>query len=104
VGTRRPPWNVYPPSSGPGSGLYRSNDGGRTFARVAGTGCRTIPGASARHRAERASRVYAMIDAAKGGLYRSDDDGATWSRASDDPRIWARWYFARITVIPAAPT
>ena len=23
--TRRPPWNVYPPSNGPGSGLYRSD-------------------------------------------------------------------------------
>jgi photosystem II stability/assembly factor-like uncharacterized protein len=26
--TRRPPWDVYPPSHGPGSGLYRSTDGG----------------------------------------------------------------------------
>ena len=26
--TRRPPWNVYPPSNGPGSGLYKSTDGG----------------------------------------------------------------------------
>jgi hypothetical protein len=28
--TRRPPWNVYPPSNGPGSGLYRFEDGGDT--------------------------------------------------------------------------
>src|SRR5690348_9828249 len=28
--TRRPPWNVYPPSYGPGSGLYKSTDGGRS--------------------------------------------------------------------------
>src|SRR5579863_3053071 len=26
--TRRPPWSVYPPSSGPGGGLYKSLDGG----------------------------------------------------------------------------
>src|SRR5439155_1033166 len=25
--TRRPPWSIYPPSSGPGSGLYKSSDG-----------------------------------------------------------------------------
>ena len=34
--TRRPPWNVYPPSNGPGSGLYRSEDGGDTWTPVAG--------------------------------------------------------------------
>src|SRR5205814_1283815 len=26
--TRRPPWSIYPPSYGPGSGLYKSTDGG----------------------------------------------------------------------------
>src|ERR1700687_1054051 len=26
--TRRAPWSIYPPSNGPGSGLYSSNDGG----------------------------------------------------------------------------
>ncbi len=29
--TRRPPWSVYPPSNGPGSGLYVSHDGGSTL-------------------------------------------------------------------------
>ena len=29
--TRRPPWNVYPPSNGPGSSLWRSQDGGDTW-------------------------------------------------------------------------
>jgi hypothetical protein len=32
--TRRPPWNVYPPSNGPGSGLYRSEDGGDRWEPV----------------------------------------------------------------------
>src|SRR6266511_800784 len=32
--TRRPPWNTYPPSNGPGSGLYRSSDGGATWTRT----------------------------------------------------------------------
>ena len=27
--TRRPPWSVYPPSNGPGSGLYITHDGGQ---------------------------------------------------------------------------
>src|SRR5216110_497667 len=29
--TRRPPWSVYPPSYGPGSGLYKSTDGGSNW-------------------------------------------------------------------------
>src|SRR5262249_32895443 len=36
--TRRPPWNVYPPSNGPGSGLYKSLDGGNTWEQVTGHG------------------------------------------------------------------
>ena len=28
---RRPPWSIYPPSNGPGSGLYKSTDGGTTW-------------------------------------------------------------------------
>src|SRR5579862_2434468 len=32
--TRRPPWNVYPPSNGPGSGLYKSTDGGATWKQL----------------------------------------------------------------------
>nr|MDQ2971505.1 hypothetical protein [Pseudomonadota bacterium] len=26
--TRRTPWNIYPPANGPGSGVYKSSDGG----------------------------------------------------------------------------
>src|SRR5262249_20421441 len=31
---RRPPWSVYPPSYGPGSGLYKSTDGGTTWNQL----------------------------------------------------------------------
>ncbi|WP_428390677.1 WD40/YVTN/BNR-like repeat-containing protein [Lichenicoccus sp.] len=104
--TRRPPWNVYPPSSGPGSGLYRSADGGRTWTHLTGHG---LPDAPARigiaTTPARPDRVLALIDvrpgARGGGLYRSDDAGATWSRISTDPRILERaWYFSGITADP----
>lgn len=104
--TRRPPWNVYPPSSGPGSGLYRSIDGGRTWSRLSGHG---LPDAPARigiaTTAARPNRVFALIDvrpgAEGGGLYRSDDSGSTWSRISTDRRILERaWYFSGITADP----
>ena len=32
--TRRPPWNTYPPSNGPGSGLYKSTDGGKSWHQL----------------------------------------------------------------------
>ncbi len=32
--TRRTPWNVYPPSNGPGGGLYRSTDGGEHWTQA----------------------------------------------------------------------
>jgi photosystem II stability/assembly factor-like uncharacterized protein len=100
---RRTPWNVYPPASGPGSGLYKSSDGGDSWQPIRGNGfpqghvgrigidvARSEP-----------SRVYAIVDGDEGGLYRSDDAGAHWRRASADPRIWQRgWYFGRITVDP----
>jgi photosystem II stability/assembly factor-like uncharacterized protein len=34
--TRRPPWSVYAPTNMPGSGLFKSIDGGDTWKRLAG--------------------------------------------------------------------
>jgi photosystem II stability/assembly factor-like uncharacterized protein len=103
---RRPPWSTYAPLQGPGSGLYKSSDAGKTWAQLQGNG---LP-SSEWHRSGVAvlpggKRVYALVDAAKdAGLYRSDDAGATWSRVSSDPRITSRgWYFGTITVDPKNP-
>ena len=103
--TRRPPWNTYPPSNGPGSGLYRSDDGGDTWKPVSGgfpsekLGRIGVAFAPSDPR-----RVYALVDAKEGGLYASGDGGATWARASADRRIWERgWYFGGVTVDPKDP-
>jgi photosystem II stability/assembly factor-like uncharacterized protein len=100
--TRRPPWNVYPPSSGPGSGLYKSGDGGQTWAALTGHGLPVRPGRiGLAVSPSKPQRVYALIDAPDGGLYRTDDRGASWTRISSDSRIWKRgWYFGGITVDP----
>lgn len=100
--TRRPPWNIYPPSSGPGSGLYRSTDGGEHWREIEGDGFPAGPGRIGLAVApSRPGRVYALVDADAGGLYRSDDRGAHWRRTSDDLRIWGRgWYFGGVTVEP----
>ncbi len=100
--TRRPPWSVYPPSNGPGGGLYRSTDGGDTWTPLAGHGLPEKPGRIGLAVApSRPDRVYALVDAAQGGLFRSDDAGASWQRVSPDTRIWQRgWYFGGVTVDP----
>src|SRR5260370_391279 len=35
---RRPPWSQYPPDEGPGAGLYRSADGGKSWSEITGHG------------------------------------------------------------------
>jgi len=100
--TRRPPWNVYQPSNGPGSGVYKSTDGGDTWKQLKGHGFPAAVGHVGLALSDAApQRVYAMVDGDAGGLYRSDDGGANWKHASGDPRIWQRgWYFGQITVDP----
>ncbi|MGA8839944.1 MAG: hypothetical protein WB491_05570, partial [Candidatus Aquilonibacter sp.] len=104
--TRRPPWNTYPPSNGPGSGLYKTTDGGKSWtqlsnglpAKVGRVGLAVAP--------SNPSRVYAQVDTsaslAQGGVYRSDDGGASWTHEAGGAaqrRIWQRgWYFSGITV------
>ena len=101
--TRRTPWSVYPPSNGPGSGLYKSIDGGehwtrdqrQRLSRAARTrrfrARRPATAARLRHRRRRAGRRAVPL-----GRRRRD-----WRRTSADPRIWSRgWYFGGITVDP----
>lgn len=100
--SRRPPWSIYPPSYGPGSGLYKSTDGGDNWQqlrnglpskRVGRIGIAVAP--------SNASIVYAIVDATEGGIYRSDDGGASWHKMSEQKRIWGRgWYFCNVVVDP----
>jgi photosystem II stability/assembly factor-like uncharacterized protein len=100
--TRRPPWSIYPPSYGPGSGIYKSTDGGSNWQQLTrglptdGVGRIGLAVAPSNR-----ARVYAIVDAKEGGLFRSDDSGATWTKASSDARIWGRgWYFGKTVVDP----
>jgi photosystem II stability/assembly factor-like uncharacterized protein len=103
--TRRPPWYVYSPSVGPGSGLFRSSDGGTTWSQLtAGLPSENFGRSGIAVAPTDSRRVYAVIDAKDGGLYRSDDAGATWRKISGENRIWGRgWYFGKIAVDPKNP-
>jgi len=99
----RQPWNFA--SGGPGSGLYRSADGGATWTELHGHGLPdgTLGRIDVSVSAADSKRVYAMIEAKDGGLYRSDDRGATWERINQDGRIRQRaWYFSKIYADPQA--
>jgi photosystem II stability/assembly factor-like uncharacterized protein len=104
--TRRPPWNVYPPSNGPGSGLYKSTDGGASWTQLTNGLPARIGHIGLSISAAAPRRVYANVDSAPGlgGIYRSDDAGATWTHLDREQRIWQRgWYFSGITADPRNP-
>ena len=101
--TRRPPWNVYPPSNGPGSGLYKSTDGGATWTQLTNGLPSHVGRIGISISPAMPHRIYANVDssAGLGGVYRSDDAGATWSHTDGQQRIWDRgWYFSGITADP----
>ena len=104
--TRRPPWSIYPPSNGPGGGLYRSGDGGDHWERVSGQGLPSegLGRIGIAFAPSNPRRIYLIVDAKEGGLFRSDNGGQTWARVSNDRRIWQRgWYFGEVSVDPKDP-
>jgi photosystem II stability/assembly factor-like uncharacterized protein len=113
---RNYPWlSYFQPNAGPGSGLYRSSDGGVTWKRIRGHGWPTGTLGRIGIATGRGGRVYAVINAApnsgnvphaaskdQGGLYRSDDGGATWQLVSQQGWL-ENDYFSRLTVDPNDP-
>jgi photosystem II stability/assembly factor-like uncharacterized protein len=91
-------------SGGPGSGLYKSTDGGETWtditrapglpAGIDGKIGVAVSGADA-------NRVYAIIENENGGLFRSDDAGATWTLANGSRNIRQRaFYYTHVFADP----
>jgi photosystem II stability/assembly factor-like uncharacterized protein len=99
---RRTSWGMS--SGGPGSGLYRSNDGGSTWKHLEAHGLPKGPyGKIGIAVAANSDRVYALIEARDpdGGLYRSDDAGGSWRLINPSHSLWQRpWYYMHVIADP----
>jgi photosystem II stability/assembly factor-like uncharacterized protein len=93
---------------GPGSGLYKSIDGGTTWKKLT-KGLPTFEQGLGRIgfciAPSDPNRLYATVDSQQlGGIYRSDDAGESWYRTSSDERYWGRGSdFAEVKVHPKNP-
>ncbi len=104
----RRPWTLR--SGGPGSGLFKSTDAGKTWTRltdprlhnglpagpinrVGVSVCRSNP-----------SIVYAFVPARTGLLYRTNDGGTHWQlRSSDEDIDFRPFYFSQVRCDPNDP-
>lgn len=97
----RKPWSMI--SGSEDGGVYRSIDGGDTWAKLAGglpTGLTGKIGLTLSP--ANPDRVWAIIEAEPaGGVYRSDDAGKTWTRINKENKLRQRaWYYTHMVADP----
>lgn len=85
---RRTPYSFV--SGGPGSGLFITYDGGKSWQRL--TEAEGLPAGELGRiglaiAPSDPDRIYAKIEARQNALYRSDDGGARWYKINDNPRF-----------------
>lgn len=92
-------------SGGPGSGLYKSTDGGDTWKEMT----KGLPEEKGKMAiavsAANSDKVYAVIESDsnqdKGGLFVSNDAGDSWHMVSGDNRLVQRaWYYIEVFADP----
>ena len=98
----RKPWTLE--SGGPGSGIFKSTDGGDTWTeltRNTGLPRGMIGKVGIAVSPANPERVWALVEAEDGGVFRSDNGGQTWTRVNEERRLRQRaWYYTRIYADP----
>ena len=97
--------NEYTMSSGgPGSGLFKSTDGGETWTEIThapGLPSGVVGRIGVAVSPADGNRVYALIENDNGGLFKSDDAGATWTLANASRNIRQRaFYYTHVAADP----
>ncbi len=100
---RRLPWEVR--SGGPGSGLYKSTDEGKTWTKLSKGLPKEMGKMSIAVSPANPEKVYALVESDTekdlGGLFVSYDAGNSFSMASKDNRLTQRaWYYIEMFLDP----
>jgi photosystem II stability/assembly factor-like uncharacterized protein len=99
---RRWPW--FFESGGPGSGLWKSYDGGETWTRLGpddGLPRGELGRIGLAFATNDPNVAYALVEAERSALLRSEDGGDTWSTVNSEPNVNERaFYYSRVYVDP----
>ena len=89
-------------SGGPGSGLYRSTDGGENWTELTeGLPEREKGRIAVAVAPSRPAVLYATVETEDTALYRSDDLGNNWTETDNSTNVQMRpWYFSELVVDP----
>jgi photosystem II stability/assembly factor-like uncharacterized protein len=98
----RKPWTLE--SGGAGSGIFKSTDGGDTWAditRSPGLPKSMVGIVGITVSPANPERLWAIIEAEDGGVFRSDNAGKTWTKTNEQRNLRQRaWYYSRIYADP----
>jgi photosystem II stability/assembly factor-like uncharacterized protein len=99
----RLPWKVI--SGGPGSGMFKSVDGGNTWEKIQNGLPKELGKMAVAVSRSNSDKVYALIesdsDKELGGLFVSNNAGKSWSRVTNDHRLVQRaWYYIELFIDP----
>ena len=97
---RRLPYSFN--SGGPGSGMYKSTDGGKTWNALSnGLPAKPFGRAALALAPSEPDKLIAIVEAEKTGLYMSNDAGANWKQQSAIVNVVSRpFYFSCLVVDP----
>ncbi len=96
----RKPWTMI--SGGPGSGIYKTSDGGNTWVELTEGLPEGVKGRIAVTVSPAApNRVWALVEHEDGGLFRSDNGGRKFRLVSSDRELRQRaWYYTHLEADP----